>query len=242
MESQQNVNIFDNSSSNPIHSNDSSTLHQSKTNILLPILLTMVVSGIVFGISGYFLGKTTNIPQDISYEQKTVVEETAVLTTQPTSTPKVNYDADYSKWQTYTNQDVYLPYEIKYPNEWRLVQYNLGIGFGPQEVKEDVLWGVAYYETAYYTLDQLAAEFGKQFSDKKQTRQDIKINNIPAIKFTTTTPSITDWYSESIVIPTDTTYIVISNGAITNENLQKMPGVASNTTFEKFYMTFKFTN
>jgi hypothetical protein len=215
---------------------------QTNTSLVVPILLTVLVSAIVFGFGGYYFGKMGSDSQKINSEPIVITQPPtpSTLAATPTSSPVVSQGSDYSEWSSYTNQGAL--YEIKYPNGWRVVPYNIGEGYGPKEVGEDVLWAINFYEKSKYTLDQVAAEFGKQFSDRKQTKQDITINGLSAVKYITTTPSIPDWYYETIVIERGSSYIVISNGAINNENLQKMKGVSAGTTFEKFYQSFRFVN
>jgi len=195
----------------------------------------VLVCFVVFGFGGYYFGQQSSKSIQIPNQNQTQPTPAATATPNTVS----NQPTD-SPWQSYTNPSAL--YEVQYPNGWRIVQYNIGEGYGPKEIGEDVLWAINFYEKKDYTLDKVAGEFGKQFSDRKQTKENIMINNIPAVKFITTTASISDWYLESIVIERGTSYIVISNGAINNENLQKARGVLPGTTFERFYKSFHFVN
>jgi len=239
MENQTIINPSDTSSANPLLVNQPQLSSQTKSNLMMPVLLTVVVSAAVFGFGGYYLGRMASKPQSVIKDQA-VAAPSAMPVTRATSSPEEIQLPNYSTWQSYTNPSAL--YEVKYPSGWKIVQFNPGEGFGPREISEDVLWGINIYEKSKYTLDQVAAEFGKQFSDRRQTKQSIMLNKFPAIKYVTTTPSIADWYSESIIIDSETNYIVISNGANTNENLQKYRGVEVGTTFEKFYNSFNFVN
>lgn len=214
---------------------------QAKTNLVVPIFLTVLVSALVFGFGGYYFGRMGSDSRKINSEQLVIIQSpTPSTVVTPSSSPVVSQNSDYSGWNSYTNPSAL--YEIKYPNGWRVVPYNIGEGYGPIEIGEDVLWAINFYEKSKYTLDQVAAEFGKQFSDRKQTKQNITINGLSAIKYITTTSSFPDWYYETVVIDRGSSYIVISNGAINNENLQNMKGVPIGTTFEKFYQSFRFVN
>ena len=238
MENQPITNPSDISSTNPIAVSQPPTQSQTKINVIVPVLVTLLVSAILFGFGGYYLGKTSSQPTENSPKNQAAIV-VVTPTPLPSSIPATS-EGPESTWQSYTNFAAL--YEVQYPNGWRVVPYSSGEGYGPKEIGEDVLWGINFYDKANYTLEQVTAEFGKQFSDRRQTKQNIMVSNLSATKYVTTTASIADWYSESIVIERGTSYIVISNGAITNENLQKMRGVAPDTTFEKFYNSFHFVN
>jgi hypothetical protein len=51
-----------NSSVNPTPSSQQSTPQQPKTNIIMPILLTILISGVVFGFGGYYFGSQQKTP------------------------------------------------------------------------------------------------------------------------------------------------------------------------------------
>ena len=208
-------------------------MDKPRTNIVAMLTIGLVCS-LFFGIGGYYLGRQSLKPTETVNQYQT--QPTPISTVSPTSSGQPTEPL----WQSYTNSGAL--YEVQYPVGWRVVPYNIGEGYGPKEIGEDVLWAINFYEKKDFTLDKVAAEFGKQFSDRKQIKEDIMVNNIPAVKFTTTTASIPDWYLVNIVVERGTSYIVMSNGAITNENLQKMRGVAPGTTFDRFYKSFHFVN
>ena len=215
---------------------------ETKTNSLGPIFFTLLVSALIFGFAGYYFGKIGPKSPNTVVDQSSTKSPTPSLkpTLTPTVSPTVDQAVDYSAWQSYTNQRAL--YEVSYPNGWRVVSQDTGEGYGPEEVGEDILWSINVYEKSKYTLEQIVAEFGKQFSDRKQTQQKVVINDLPAVKYVTTTPSMPAWILETILIENNSVYLVISNGAITNEGLQKMNGVPEGTTFEKFYTSFHFVN
>lgn len=209
---------------------------QAKNGNLLPVLLTFSLCGLFFGLGGYYLGKHSSESTKGSSEDNLSVEYISSPTPAFTLFPTPN-DKLESSWQSYANSNA--SYEIKYPPTWRVVPQGNGEGYGPKEIGEDVLWSINSYDKAIYNIDQVVDQFGKQFVDRKQTRQDITVSNIPATKFITTSTSNSDWYSETIVIETEKVIITISNGAISTEKLHKMKGVSPETTFEKFYNSFK---
>jgi ornithine cyclodeaminase/alanine dehydrogenase-like protein (mu-crystallin family) len=114
------------------------------------------------------------------------------------------------------------------------------IGFGPQEIGQDVLWAVNVYDKSQYTKEQIVSDLGKQFPDRVQNNKMVSLGALSATEIITTTPSSPDWYLDVLLVENDSSYITISNGAINDVNLQKMQGVPSGTTFKDFYSSFKF--
>jgi hypothetical protein len=216
----------------------------------LPLGLVVVVLLIAFGAGGYYLGsQSANNSQQVIQPQTNNSPNTqdsiSQQPTSPTTPPQGSNSSSPSpelktKWQSYTNQAAL--YKVEYPEGWRVVSYNNGEGYGPMEIQEDTLWGINIYDKNTHSISKIANDVGSQFSDKKQAQDSIVVNGLPATKITTTTPSIPDWYSETIVIERGSSYIAISNGAIANDALQKMRGVPAGTTFERFYNSFVFVN
>jgi hypothetical protein len=168
-------------------------------------------------------------------------KSTILLMDQILSTFKFLQETDVtSGWKQYTNPSVF--YQVRYPNSWRIAESNQFVGFGPQEVQEDVLWTINIYGKADNSKASILANIGNQFSDKKQTTKNLEINGISALEIITTTPSIPTWYSDTILIEYGTSYITISNGAITDSELQKIKSVPPGITFSDFYNTFRFMN
>jgi len=145
-----------------------------------------------------------------------------------------------TNWKTYT--DSKNGFSIRYPSTWRSASLGEnGIGFGPKEIGEDVLWGINVYDKSVYPKEKIIDEAGKQFSDRKQNTNNIDINGIQTTRLITTTSSIPDWYLETIIIEYGSNFVTISNGAINDTKLQTLLGVPKGTTFKDFYSTFKFT-
>lgn len=143
-----------------------------------------------------------------------------------------------ANWQIHTDPN--LGYSIRYPSTWRSASLGEnGIGFGPKEIGEDVLWGIDVFDKATISVNKVIDELGKQFPDRKQTKNNISINGVSASQVITTTVTIPNWYLETIIFETGGNIITISNGAIKDEDLSKMPGVPENTLFKDFYSTFR---
>jgi hypothetical protein len=89
---------------------------QTKTNLVVPILLTVLVSAIVFGVGGYYLGKqpSNNVQQPVANpNQPTTTLPTEVLPS-PTNTPTP------VSLTTYTSSFEKLSF--KYPTNWKITQ------------------------------------------------------------------------------------------------------------------------
>lgn len=196
-----------------------------KKNNLVVILLSIFLL-ITLLISGYLFLQVQSLTKQLAQIQVQPTP-TPLSTETPSPTPDTT-----ANWQTYSNQEI--GFSIKYPQEWREQKWTGGVGFGPKEVEEDVLFGINYYSKSTTNINAIASKIGSQFTDRKET--------ITANKIIVTTPSQPDWYSETILFENPNWYIAVSNGAIKNENLPFDRGVPAGFTFEKFYSTFKFTN
>jgi cytoskeletal protein RodZ len=217
----------------------------AKPRLILPILAAVVATALIFGAGGYYLGKMSqespkNEPA-VQPEQQAVSAPPTALpsspTLQPTTTSGINQTPE-AGWQSHI--DPKGVYKVNYPTGWRTVTFDAGEGFGPAEMREDVLWIISSSDKASNPIDEIAEKIGSQFSDRKQEKQEITINGRPATKYITTTGQFEGWYLETIVIDHGNDYFVLANGAINDENLQKTRGVAPGTTFEKFYSSFQF--
>jgi len=193
-----------------------------------PVINTYFLSqGNIYSLTLKYLGSTTNpaVTENTTYNQ--------VLST-------FKFLDNTTNWKTYT--DSKNGFSIRYPSTWRSASLGEnGIGFGPKEIGEDVLWGINVYDKSVYPKEKIIDEAGKQFSDRKQNTNNIDINGIQAIRLITTTSSIPDWYLETIIIEYGSNFVTISNGAINDTKLQTLLGVPKGTTFKDFYSTFKFT-
>lgn len=73
MENQRTNNVFDNSSTNPVIVIQPTVPPQTKTNLMMRILVTILLSGAVFGFGGYCLGKQSSLPKPPTLQSKTEV-------------------------------------------------------------------------------------------------------------------------------------------------------------------------
>lgn len=144
-------------------------------------------------------------------------------------------------WETYTNSSA--SFSIRYPSGWRKVESTNQTGFGPQEIGEDVVWGISFYNKSDKTITQIKDELGKKFPDRTQTEEIISINGLPATKVITTTKQSENWYSVLIIIDSGNMLYAISNGSqndkALNEMITKRTGKSSNSSFEDLYMSFR---
>jgi hypothetical protein len=80
---------------------------QTKTNLVMPIVLTLLVSGVIFGFGGYYLGKQQSNSQTYSVKQPIPSPSTQEIIT--TISPSPN-----SEKSTYSNQN----FTFDYPKSW----------------------------------------------------------------------------------------------------------------------------
>lgn len=85
-------------------------------SIVLPVLLAILGSGIVFGGGGYYLATTMNLPETDS-PQTTVRTSTKPSSTSTTSSIATAFTTDETaSWKTYTNST--YKFSFKYPADW----------------------------------------------------------------------------------------------------------------------------
>jgi hypothetical protein len=138
-------------------------------------------------------------------------------------------------WKTYSNAD----FSVMYPSYRNWVSDEsgfvpVGVAFGTIASKNGgYIWGIRAVEKKIATQEVLIARMGQQFSDRKEKREEIKVNGEPALLVTVTSPSNQGWVYKQVFIdgasagrPTRT--YVISNGASTEPD------------FATFYKSFKF--
>ncbi len=221
-------------------------LPQTPASVLTPPstnwskILLFVVLGLVIVAGSIFIG--IQIGKSQAQSQQPIVAQPIASPTQtavnPTAQPTSNPTAD---WETYSN--ALTNFSINYPTGWRKVESANWIGFGPQEIGEDVVWGVQFYNKSEKTIAQIKDEVGKQFTDRKQTETTISFDGLSATKVITTTSQFADWYSVSIIIDSGNMLYAIGNGAQTdttlNEMITKRTGKKSSISFENFYSSFK---
>lgn len=207
---------------------------------------SMLFMGLVFlfivslGFMGYFAYQNYQLRQQVQQKLPTPLPEATKQPEIPTPTPAINPTAS---WETYTNTAA--EFNIKHPPGWRKVETENWVGFGPQEVGEDVFWGVSFYDKSVKTILEIKDEVGKQFSDRKQTEETVILEGLTATKVITTANEFEDWYSVTIIVESESKLYAIGNGAQTdtalNETLLKRIGNEYNLSFEDFYSSFSLS-
>jgi hypothetical protein len=143
-------------------------------------------------------------------------------------------------WEIYTDPSAL--YQIQYPGDWQTESQPSGIGFGPKEIDDGTIWSILAYNKEAYPKDRLIEKIDEQLPGRVQTTETISINGVSADKVITTSPEKSFWYSETIIIEVGKNNIVISNGGLKDEELNTIIGGTGDTTFKKFYSSFKVLN
>lgn len=207
---------------------------------LIPILIGTVLLSL--SLAGFFAYQNYQLKQQVVLPNPTPTPTLPSITTTPTIA--VSMTSATLGWEIYSN--VLSGFTIKYPTGWRTVESKNNVGFGPQEIGEDVVWVIQFYNKSEKTITQLVDEIGKQFPDRKQTEEIISLDGLYATKVTTTTNKFANWYSVSIIIDSGNMLYAISNGAQTDKALNEMiankTGKSSNISFDNFYASFKQIN
>jgi len=186
-----------------------------KKNIILVVIIIVLIL-----IIGYLV---LNKKSPQMTQQRPVTNTT-------TATDKI------ANWNSYSNST--YGYSIKYPNDkgWVSEENGSSVGFGtPSSKSGGYIWGVEVWgagikDKNITNPEDLIALSGNQFSDRKEVRENITINGIPALLVIVTTKQVPDWVSNKVYIERNNKIYVISNGAINNSD------------FAVFYNSFKFTN
>jgi hypothetical protein len=107
---------------------------ESHDSIVLPIVLSVLLSALVFGGLAFYLGLTQNGNQKTPTVQPTTV---ATATTRA-STPAAELSpGEIANWKTYSNNK--YNYSVKYPTDWKLntTQLDAVNILEPKEVSDD---------------------------------------------------------------------------------------------------------
>lgn len=118
MENQPIITPSDISSSTSVQANQSSIPlpSQTKTNLMMPVLITLLMSAILFGFGGYYLGKksiTTPVEYQISNTQPTAAIQASPTVIPTVQSPQNNETAD---WRAYSSTVL----SFKYPQSLTL--------------------------------------------------------------------------------------------------------------------------
>ncbi len=207
--------------------NEIHTEHEHATTSLKVLLLVFAI--VLVGALAYLVWAQNTAP-DTTDNSATTVKKTATATTGETA-----------DWKTYTNET--YGFSIKYPaqikdTEWKIIPVSgtTETHFGPVVTGSalegyDGVWGISVITGK--SADQVMAEFGDQFGDRKQSKKNIVISGKTATLVTITTASMPDWVSKNVVLSYGSTVFSIGNGALDNE--------VYSPYFEDFYSSFKIT-
>lgn len=143
-------------------------------------------------------------------------------------------------WQTYTSQQG--NFSVRIPAEWRALEVNGWVGFGPAEVGEDALYGVSMYSSAAKGYQEILQSIGTQFPDVRRQTEQVTVSGMPATRITATTPSNPEWYSVTVVVDAGEMLYAIGNSAQSddalNQMLQERVPSSDPVSFEHFYSSF----
>lgn len=118
------------------------TFSQTKSNVLVPILLTLVVSGVIFGFGGYYFGSLTvkNINEKVNLEPTQVIAY-------PTPISSNDQIANHLTAAGYQNHE--LGFSLDFPKTWQMKEKKY-IGQAKylviQNKELDIAIGIAYME------------------------------------------------------------------------------------------------
>lgn len=84
---------------------------QTKVNLLIPMVLTVLVSAVIFGLGGYYLGRQSTRSANLPSSET----QNPLATSVPTSATK-------SDWVSYTS--AVGSYSLQYPKTWKFSDYN----------------------------------------------------------------------------------------------------------------------
>lgn len=141
-------------------------------------------------------------------------------------------------WNIYTNKD--YGFNIKYPQGWKAattfdvstvnrpsaLMYSVSFGNGTVGNGYDGELFISVYNKVA-DIETPIKEAGKQFSDRQEKKENISINGISAIKIIITSPTVSSWIYEAVVVKNGNYSYLLNNGAIKNDQ------------FEKFYGSFR---
>jgi hypothetical protein len=183
------------------------------------IALTLGVI-LVLGVIAYFVLPLNHVEAPlVQTEQATTTTATKAVLNE--AEPRAVIGKELPGWHTYRSP---YGFTIQYPSDWELseeAQEGRWLAFGPQGPHGDGYDGFQHVfvrDASKTSVEQLIAETGDQFRDRKEVRESILLNGRPALRVIVTTASIPGWISEDIFITHGDKIIEISNGAISHSS------------------------
>lgn len=196
--------------------------------------LAIVLSSIlIIALAGAFLMLNRD-PLSISdiFEN----ENDSFFTQEPSSAVSSDVPASaIAGWKTYQNTEfnfsVSIPQNMNVLSEDSMGDLGCQVYFGKQtERKEghDGEWAILVYNKSKHATEELISQAGSQFgADKKEERENITINGLPAVKAIITTSTQPDWRFEGVFLEEGEYIYEFSNGAVKDDD------------YGKFYNSFK---
>lgn len=193
---------------------------------LTPIVIVLLIA---LGIAGYLLYQSQAKPiTDLSTSPQLPIESNSSPIPQPTNSPypiQSPSSDEISNWQTYSNQQ--YKFSFQYPDDWETVIDNFTnktldqnstrhVSIGPKEVKGhgyDGYFGFTVYNKPLRSLEEVITEYGNQFSDRAESKENVTIGGQSALKVIVTTPRNPTWVSIHYIIETSNYIYAFGNGA-----------------------------
>lgn len=125
MENQPIVNSSETAPINSAPINQAPTPVYVKTSLFVPILLTLLVSAIVFGFSGYYLGmqnsKSTAMTENTDIQPTLTTQSNVTTTPSPTITSPTEkpQNDETANWKKYAETRE-VKFSISYPSTWTI--------------------------------------------------------------------------------------------------------------------------
>lgn len=137
------------------------------------------------------------------------------------------HEDDIPNWLVYTETgDEFI---LHYPPGWRVVKYEGWIGFAPQELKEDVQWGLHIFRAQDTSLQEAIQALGSQFgTDRVFRRECFKLGDQIALRVLVVTPIFERWVLVSVFVEHDGWIYQFENGAVPDDR------------FHYFYCSLRF--
>jgi hypothetical protein len=87
---------------------------------------------------------------------------------------------DISNWLLYEDDE--RGFQFSYPERWRVEVFDGWVGVGPEEMGEDVQWGVHFFDSSDGTIEQVIGDIGRQFvPDRTEVRECVYVDGMAAI-------------------------------------------------------------
>lgn len=199
----------------PVQADKSFDTQKKRDKSLFILIFGIIILLFLVSLVSYNLGKMNSSKNESpktkgKLGQKVVENSGMKLSAQPSETT--------SNWNTYTSSrygfTINYPKKIsRSPEEWEYDEKENSVLFGtPTSRMGGYIWAVNIVENN--DLEALISKIGDQFTDRRESRQNININGYPALLVTVTTGKYSEWIAKSVFIMQDTKIYEIGNGAV----------------------------